>query len=71
MPQLVINDAAIVGKKFTAFDPNTEWTCLGYGCNDTFLIVGSNFDSTNNRTTVKTFKMSDVKFHGDLVPVVK
>lgn len=66
-----INEAAIVGQTFTAFDPNAEWTCIGYACNDTFLIVGTNFDSTNNRSTVKTFKFQDVKFKGQLTPKVQ
>lgn len=65
-----INEAAIVGQTFTALDPNMEYTCIGYACNDTFLIVGTNFDSTNNRSTVKTFKLQDVKFKGQLTPKV-
>ena len=70
MSQLFI-DATIIGKKFTAFDPNAEWTCIGYCCNETFLLVGTSFDAPNNRSTIKTFKLSEVKFKGELVPVLK
>ncbi len=66
MNMIYINETAIVGQKFTYNDPNTEWTCVGYAANDTFLIVGSSFDSTNNRSIVRTFKLQDVKFHGQL-----
>ena len=66
---LHINSPAIIGKTFTAFDPKIEYTCLGYGQNDTFLLVGSWYDAPNDRTHLKTFKLSDVKFKGQLTPV--
>ena len=65
---MYIDSKTIVGKKFTALDPNTEYTCVGYGQNETFLVIGSNFDAPNNRSTLKTFKLSDVKFKGDIAP---
>jgi len=58
-----------VGTPFTALDPNQEYTYLGVAANETFLIVGAQFDSTNNRSTVKTFKLSDVKFKGEIPKV--
>ena len=70
MTMVHINEAAIVGQTFTAMDPNMEYTCIGYGQNDTFLVVGSYFDAPNNRTQLKTFKLSDVKFKGQLTPKV-
>lgn len=65
---MYIDPSSIVGKSFTVNDPNLEYTCVGYCANETFLIVGSQFDSTNNRSTLKTFKLSDVKFKGECVP---
>lgn len=54
-----------VGVKFvTVADPNTEYTCQGYDNNGTLLIIGSKFDSVNNRTILKTFKLTDVVFLG-------
>lgn len=66
-----INESAIIGQKFNSLDPAIEYTCIGYAQNDTFVIVGAQFDSVNNRTTLRTFKMSDVKFMGQLNPVPK
>ncbi len=63
---MYIEPDSIVGKTFTAMDPNQEYTCIGYAANETFLISGSSFDSTNNRSTLKTFKLSDVKFKGEV-----
>jgi len=63
---MFIEPKAIVGKKFTALDPNLEYECVGYAANETFLVIGSNFDSQNNRSTLKTFKLSDVKFKGEV-----
>lgn len=66
MATLHINSKAIEGKPFTiAGDPN-EYTCVGFAANDTFLIVGTTFDSVNNRSVVGTFKFKDVKFKGEL-----
>lgn len=67
---MYIKEQTIVGQTFTALDPNTEYSCIGYCCNDTFLVIGLYFDSVNNRTTIKTFKFSDVKFKGRLIPKV-
>ena len=63
---MYIDPKAIVGKKFTAMDPNLEYTCVGYCENDTFLIIGTLFDAPNNRSQLKTFKLSDVKFKGNI-----
>lgn len=62
-------DGIPVGTPFTALDPNAEYQYLGVAANETFLIVGSQFDSVNNRSIVKTFKLSDVKFKGELPKV--
>ena len=56
----------LVGQKFFDKDPNIEYTYQGYCQNDTFLVIGSHFDSVNNRTILKTFKMTEIKFLGDL-----
>ena len=65
-----INENAIVGQTFTVLDPNLEYTCIGYGQNETFLVVGSYYDATANQSQLKTFKLSDVKFVGRLYPKV-
>lgn len=65
---MFIAPPAIIGKTFTsASDPqNSEYTCIGYGQNETFLLIGTSFDATNNRSIIRTFKFSDVKFKGEL-----
>jgi hypothetical protein len=68
MATLNIDSSAIVGKTFTVNDPTLEYTCIGYAANETFLVVGSRFDSVNNRSTVHTFKVSEVKFQGAIIP---
>lgn len=59
-------DPKFIGKTFTeAANPSIEYTCEGYadGCG-TIVIIGSTFDSLNNRTTLNTFKLTSVKFIG-------
>lgn len=68
---MFINEAAIVGKTFTTDNSNTEWTCVGYGKNETFIIIGTKFDSVNNRSSLKTFKLSEVSFKGEISPNIK
>lgn len=62
MNKLYIEPSAIIGKTFTANDPNIEYECVGYAANETFLVVGKHMDTVNNRFTLKTFKIQDVKF---------
>jgi hypothetical protein len=61
---LHITPTAIEGKKFVGFDKNTEYTCIGYAANETFLVVGALWDQASNRFTIKTFKFQDVTFIG-------
>lgn len=65
---MFIDPKSISGKTFTSSSgvANVEYTCIGYGQNETFLIIGSYYDSVNNRSTVKTFKFGDVQFKGNL-----
>jgi hypothetical protein len=63
---LYIEPKLLVGRKFSANDPKIEYTCIGYAQNDTCLIVGSYFDTVNNRSELKTVKMTDAKFKGDI-----
>ena len=58
----------LIGQKFTAFDPNAEWTCVGWGDSGTQFIVGANWSQQDNRYTLNTFKLKDIKFKGQ-VPV--
>ncbi len=61
---MYIDPKYIVGKKFTHTDPATEYECAGYADNGTLLVIGIVFDSTNNRSSLRTFKLTDVKFFG-------
>lgn len=57
-------DEKLIGTKFTVNDPSTEYTCVGFGQNDTFIIFGTMNDTPNNRFSVKSFKLADAKFIG-------
>jgi hypothetical protein len=64
-----INTTSLYGKQFTSGTLDaTRYTCIGMAQNETFLIVGVYFDSINNRSQVKTFKIQDVTFVGDIRP---
>lgn len=67
---LQIDPRYIVGREFTALDPKSHYKCIGYAANETFLIVGTCFDSVNNRSDIKTFKIQDVKFIGDITAAI-
>jgi hypothetical protein len=60
-------DENFIYRKFTVNgDPNNiEYESAGYsdGCG-TILIIGKQFDSVNNRTVLKSFKLTEVKFIG-------
>ena len=58
----------IEGQTFIKTGDTTEWTCIGYASNETFLIVGSNWDQVNNRTTIATFKLKEITFKGNFPP---
>jgi hypothetical protein len=64
---MFIDPDSIIHKKFVVNgDPNVfEYECVGYsdGCG-TILILGKQFDSTNNRTVLKSFKLTEIKFFG-------
>ena len=55
-----------VGKTFTVRDPAIEYTAVGYDNNGTSIIFGVNYDSVNNRSTLKSFKVTEVTFKGNL-----
>jgi len=52
----------IIGQKFTVNDPNTEYICAGYGYSGTFVIIGALNDAAKNEYTLKSFKITEVKF---------
>jgi hypothetical protein len=54
----------LLGQKFTVTDPNTEYVCVGYGYSGTFVIIGAYNNVPNNEYTLKSFKITDVKFKG-------
>ena len=62
---MYIDPKAIIGKKFThTNDPTREYECVGYAEAGTLLVIGVEFDSVNNRSNFKTFKLTDVNFFG-------
>ena len=61
-------NSAIEGLTFTTTKDPTEYTCVGYAQNETFVIVGASWDQASNRTSLKTFKLSEVQFKGQIVP---
>ena len=60
----------LLGKEFTTLtiDSTTVWTCAGYSKVDSepCLIVGSTFDNPSNSTRLHTFKLSEVRFIGNV-----
>jgi len=56
------------GKQFEYIkDPSVKYTYAGcYDGPGIPLVVGVEFDSTNNRTIAKTFKLTEVKFIGKI-----
>lgn len=57
----------LIGFQFTApTDPNVKYICVGYAQNNTFCVFGAVNDVTNNRFTVKSFKITEVTFIGQV-----
>jgi hypothetical protein len=66
---MFIDPKFLIGLKFASpIDSNIEYTAIGYGQNETFLIIATTFDSTNGKSSIKTFKLSDVKLRGNVAP---
>ena len=64
---MFIDPKYLVGAAFTSpNDPKVDYIVIGYGQNETFLVIASTFDAPNNRSSVKTFKLTDIKFKDDL-----
>jgi hypothetical protein len=61
-----MNLELLIGKKFTVNDPAIEYTCVGYAQNETFVVFGAANDVTNNRFTVRSFKVTEAKFIGQI-----
>ncbi len=72
---LTINNKSVEGQTFTTTnltDSTTEWICLGYGQDPKSgvnYVVGTTFDSVNNRSRIVTFLLKDVSFRGLLRPL--
>jgi len=64
MKNMFLDPTAVINKKFTVNDPAVEYTCIGYSQNETFIVFGASNDVTNNRFSVKSFKLTDAKFVG-------
>ena len=59
----------LMGQKFTVNDPNTEYTCVGWGAaGETLVIIGAFWDQPNNRYELKSFKLrgDPIKFKGQV-----
>lgn len=65
---LNINTETLFGKSFSTHTDPSEYSCIGMAQNETFLVVGVAFDSVNNRSTIRTFKIQDVIFKADVRP---
>ena len=66
---LSINTKTLEGAQFTVRDPNIIYTCIGYGQDPTSAanyVVGTIWDQSNNRTSIKTFLLKEVVFIGQL-----
>jgi hypothetical protein len=67
MKNMFIDPKYFIGRTFPSpNDPNVEYTVIGYAQNDTFLLIATSSDKVNNRSSIKTFKLTDVQFRGDL-----
>jgi len=59
----------IVGNTFTVTNENGqhEYICIGYSQNETFVVFGALNSSNSIEFTVKSFKLTEVKFKGHLL----
>lgn len=58
----------LIGQFFYVdIDPTTKWTCQGFADTGTLVIIGATWDQASNRSRLKSFKITDVKFEGILV----
>lgn len=62
---MYIDPKSIIGQRFhPTNDPTNDYECVGYSDHGTLLVIGTVFDSVNNRSYLKTFKLTDVTFVG-------
>lgn len=67
---MYIDPKSIIGKNFQpvslspSSDAAKDYECVGYSDNGTLLVIGALFDAPNNRSSLKTFKLTEVKFFG-------
>ena len=65
---MVLN-TSLMGQTFTAPNsvvPAAEYKAVGYAQNETFVVFGALNDTVNNRFDVKSFKLTEVKFKGQV-----
>jgi hypothetical protein len=70
---LNITIKTVENQLFTStMDPgSSQWTCIGYGQDPKSgvnYVVGTTFDSVNNRSRMATFLIKDVTFIGPISP---
>lgn len=62
---MYIDPKAVIGKKFSPTnDPTKDYEAVGYSDSGTLLILGAEFDPVNNRSRIKTFKLTEISFFG-------
>jgi len=69
MKKIMVLDTSLMGQMFTAQSstvPNAEYKVVGYAQNETFVVFGALNDTVNNRFDVKSFKLTEVKFKGQV-----
>lgn len=72
MKNTMVIDSSLIGTTFTVpstpgAGPLPEWKTVGWAQNDTFCILGALNDTPNNRFEVKSFKLTEVKFKGQVI----
>lgn len=63
---MFIDPKFIINHTFTVNDPTIQYICVGYDYCGTPIVFGALYDSTNNRSQVKSFKITDVTFFGNI-----
>jgi len=59
-------DPSLIGKKFTGNLAQIEYICVGFAQNETFLVFGAINDPVTNRFEIKSLKLTEVKFQGQM-----
>lgn len=69
MTQSMQLSSNLMGEKFTVANlpgPTETFTCVGFAQNETFIIFGACNDTPNNRYAIRSFKLTDARFMGQV-----